>query len=466
MNHRRRWWTAALVLAAASAAIAALAASTGGARLAQQHVMTPAAGPVSLYKAIGQPLASANGNIAFSCQTASYPGICYGPSQIRAAYGIQPLLDRGLTGAGRTIVIIDAFGSPTIQSDLRAFDKVWRLPAPNFQVVAPFGVASTDPDDAAGWAGETSLDVEWSHAVAPGANILLVVAKSDSDSDILNATQWVSSHNAGDVLSQSYGEAELCMDPSLLAQQDQLFAKMSKQGITLFASSGDTGAAQYSCDGSSYSDPAVSTPASDPYVTGVGGTTLIANGTTGRYQSESAWNETALLGGPSASGGGVSAVYSSPSYQGLVEHNPMRTVPDVSYNAAVGAGVIVAWSYEGSQYWVFGGTSAGSPQWAGITAITDQLEHGRVGQINQALYSTRGSSQFFHDITTGDNNVGVGSSYTAGRGYDLVTGLGTPIASSLVPYLAVRGLLSDNDFGSKGSSHGGFNGRQGHKHDH
>lgn len=476
MNHRRRWWIAALVLAAVGAAIAAFAASAGSARQAQEHAMTPAAGPASLYKAIGQPLAGATGSVQFSCQTTSPPG-CYGPDQIRAAYGIQPLLNRGLNGAGRTIVIIDAYGSSTISSDLALFDSRWGLPAPpSFVVETPFGPPATPPDQATadGWSGETSLDVEWAHAIAPAANIVLVEAYSDSDADILNATQWVSDHNAGDVLSQSYGEAEQCMDPSLLTQQDRLFAKMSKQGITLFASSGDAGAAQYTCDGSAYFK-AVSTPASDPYVTGVGGTTLIADGTTGRYQSESAWNETTLYGDAAASGGGVSVAYSSPNYQGLVERNSMRTVPDVSYNAAIFNGVIVAWN---GAFYRFGGTSAGPPQWAALVAIADQLEHGRIGQINQALYSTHGSGLFFHDVTTGDNSIPnlkpyLGArygtpihGYNAGRGYDLVTGLGTPIAATLVPYLAVHGLLSDNDFGSVGQSYSGDKGHRGHKHDH
>jgi subtilase family serine protease len=469
MNHPRRWSFALLALVAVGSAIAAFTASSGRVSAAP-HVMTPSS---STYTAIGQPLAGASGAVLFSCQLTSPPG-CYGPDQIRAAYGIQPLLDHGLNGSGRTIAIVDAYGSPTIDADLALFDTTWGLPAPpSFQVVAPFGIDPTDPENASGWSGETSLDVEWSHVVAPNAKILLVIAKSNTDSDILDATQWVSDHNAGDVLSQSYGEAEQCMDPSDLTRQHKLFAKMSKQGITLFASSGDQGAAQPTCDGSAYFK-AVSTPASDPYVTGVGGTTLIADGTSGDYQSESAWNESTIVGDALAGGGGVSVVYSRPSYQNRAQRNSMRTVPDVSYNAAVYNGVITAWQ---GQFWRFGGTSAGSPQWAGIIAIADQFRHGRVGQINSALYQTRGSRLFFHDVTTGDNSIpdltpyqgeSLGTpinGYSAGRGYDLVTGLGTPIAASLVPYVAIRGFLSDNDFGSVGKSHGGGHGH-GRKHNH
>jgi subtilase family serine protease len=469
MNHPRRWSFALVVLVAVGSAIAAFTASSGRVSAAR-HVMAPSS---SLYKAIGQPLAGAQGSVHFGCQQTT-PAGCYGPDQIRAAYGIQPLLDHGLNGSGRTIAIVDAYGSPTIDADLALFDSTWGLPAPpSFQVVAPFGIDPTDPSNAAGWSAETSLDVEWAHAIAPNANILLVVAKSNNDSDILDATQWVSDHNAGDVLSQSYGEAEQCMDPTDLARQHKLFGKMSKQGITLFASSGDAGAGQYTCDGSAYFK-AVSTPASDPYVTGVGGTTLIADGTSGQYQSESVWNESTLFGDAVAGGGGVSVLFTRPRYQNGAQRNSMRTVPDVSYNAAVFNGVIAVWN---GSYYRFGGTSAGSPQWAGIVAIADQFRHGRVGQINSALYKTHGSRFFFHDVTTGNNSIPdltpyLGDAYgtpingySAGRGYDLATGLGTPIAASLVPYVAIRGFLGDDDFGSVGKSHGGGHGH-GRKHNH
>ncbi len=240
------------------------------------------------------------------------------------------------------------------------------------------------------------------------------MAKSSSDADIIDATQWVLDHDAGDVLSQSYGEAEQCMDPALLQRQHDLFRSLTRKGITLFASSGDLGAAQFTCDGSGFFK-AASTPASDPYVTGVGGTTLVANGSSGAYQSESTWNQTDLLnqidgptGGPqdpAASGGGVSVIYRQPDYQSrVVRGTDMRTVPDVSYNAAVYGGVIVVWGGGG---YLFGGTSAGSPQWAGLAAIADQIAHGRVGAINAPLYAAgRGhaASAFFHDVADGSNN--------------------------------------------------------------
>ena len=468
---RRRAALRTIVTVAAAIAALAATASTGP---AERHGrMVPAAGPVVHYKAIGKPLAGAHGTVLFSCQTTAPPA-CYGPDQIRVAYGIQPLLDHHFDGSGSTIAIVDAYGSSTIAADLALFDATWGLPDPSLQVVTPFGVSDPrDQDTADGWASETSLDVEWSHVVAPGAKILLVVAKSDDDADILAATQWVLDHNAGDVLSQSYGEAEQCMDPALLSQQHDLFRRMTQRGITLFASTGDSGAAQFTCDGSAYFK-AVSTPASDPYVTSVGGTMLNADGSSGAYNSETAWNESELFGDAVAGGGGLSAVYSRPSYQAPVLKDPMRGLPDVAYNAAYETSLIIVWD---GGYWGMFGASAGPPQWAGLVAIADQMGHGRVGAINRALYQVgkrdRLGNLFLHDVADGSNNsipdLGAGSGtpidgYSAVNGYDLVTGLGTPNASTLVPWLALHADRSGDDYGSRQGSNGWI-GRRGHKHD-
>lgn len=496
MKHPRRWWLVAATLVAVAAGIAALAASAGSGSATRHAVMYPGTDSAALYRSIGQPLANPQGTVHFGCQLTSYQtdGIeCYGPDQIRAAYGIQPLLDKGYDGTGRTIVIIDAYGSPTIQADLAQFDAVWGLSDPShFNVVAPYGIDATDPNNAFGWALESSLDVEWAHSVAPGANIELVVAKSNSDSDILDATQWVLDHNAGDVVSQSYGEAEQCMDPTQLDRQHKLFAQMTRQDITLFASSGDQGAGIPTCDGSAYFK-ATSTPASDPYVTSVGGTMLFADGVSGAYQGETTWNESTTIGDAVGGGGGVSVVYSAPSYQmpalnsrSTSAHHDhgdhgrqMREVPDVSYNAGIYTGVIVV---QGGGYWLVGGTSAGSPQWAGLTAIADQIGHGRVGSINKALYrvgTSHDAGTYLHDIADGSNNSipdltpYLGASYgtpidgyTAVPGYDMATGLGTPIASTLLPYLARNGEHGDAEhgWGSTGSGTWSSNGN-GHKHD-
>ena len=189
--------------------------------------MVPAVAEGSRYVLAGRVTP---GSTVFSCQapqSSTNPVPCYGPQQIRAAYD----LPSNLKGAGRTIVIIDAFGSPTIVSDLQLFDSVFGLPNPTLKIINPYGSVfdPTNPDDV-NWAGETTLDVEWSHAIAPGATIDLVLAKTDQDADILAAEQYVISHNLGDVLSQSFGEGESCMLPSINAAQHQAFAWGSRPG--------------------------------------------------------------------------------------------------------------------------------------------------------------------------------------------------------------------------------------------
>src|SRR6266852_2914379 len=377
------------------------------------HAMTPAVGSIVRYEYIGT--AEPQGLVVFGCQTRPRLGpparaFCYGPDQIRAAYDIQPVLDGGITGTGRTIVIIDAFQSPTIQKDLAAFDAIWNIPAPpSFNIIPPPGgltpFVATDPNQV-GWSSEISLDVEWAHAVAPGANIDLVLAKSNDDVDILSATRYAVDHNLGDVISQSFGEAEACMDPALVEQQHQVFAQATAKGITLFASSGDQGAGQPTCDGQSLMLSA-STPASDPQVTGVGGTHLLADAHTGAYGSESVWNDDFGAGG-----GGFSTVYRRPGYQAPFQSNEkQRGVPDVAYNGDVRGGVIAAFGvpFGVGALFIFGGTSAGSPQWAGIIALADQKAGHRLGAINKTLYHIGKSDAYgsaFHDITDGSNSFG------------------------------------------------------------
>ena len=431
--------TVALV---AIAAVIAAATAGAGHRVAAGHVMTPdTLRTPSIGQAI-QQVAAPTGTVRFTCQLTT-PAGCYGPDQMRAAYGTQALLSAGFDGTGRTITIIDAYGSPTLAPDVATFDSVWGLPAANVTVTAPFGIDPTTPANATGWAEETSLDVQWAHAIAPGANIALVVAKSNNDSDILDATQYAIDHNVGDVISQSFGEGETCMATSDVNRQHHLFQQAVLRGMTLFASSGDQGAGQPNCDGSQGYFKSVSTPASDPNVTGVGGTTLHADGITGAYQSESTWNESAIFGDAVSGGGGVSVLYHLPLYQLLAVHGSrMREVPDVSYNAAVFNGVIVVFQ---GRFFRFGGTSAGSPQWAAIISIVDQIAHHRMGNINAGLYllaKLPGSANPFHDIADGsdnsvpDGNGGTITGFTAVPGYDIATGLGTPNIGVYAPLLA------------------------------
>lgn len=404
------------------------------------HAMTPAVGAHPHFQSLGDERHL--GVAPFPCQQ-TVPATCFGPDQIRSAYDIQRLLNRGITGAGRTIVIIDAFQSPTIQSDLAAFDAIWHLPPPpHFNIVFPNGATPFDPHDViqVGWSLEISIDVEWAHAIAPGAAIDLVLARSGSDLDLLAATRYAVGHRLngsagllGDVISQSFGEAEQCAGANVIAQQHAVFDRAGKEGITVFAASGDQGATQPTCDGSSLLGVrAVSTPASDPDVTAVGGTTLVANGASGSYQGEIGW---------SASGGGFSNLFRRPAYQAATHgHGNGRGVPDVAYDA--GTGIIVAWSALAAPghvgLGVVGGTSAGTPQWAAITALADQLAGRRLGQINSRLYhlsrGRRGAA--FHDITSGNNSFGGVAGFMAGNGWDAVTGLGTPDVLALVRQLA------------------------------
>jgi subtilase family serine protease len=413
------------------------------------------------------PAGAKTPNATFGCQNRPMDGSqgprCYQATQIQNAYNITPLLSRGINGAGRTIVIVDAFGSPTIASDLQTFDAAMGLPNPSFTQITPAGSPPlfdvNDPNQF-GWSVETTLDVEWAHVTAPGANIVLAVAPSNNDSDILNTTRYVVEHNVGDVISQSFGEAEACMDPTLLNEQHAVFAEAVSKGITLFASSGDSGASQPSCDPNSTAALfAASTPASDPNVTAVGGTTLTADPSTGAYQSETAWTEPFGCNPPAVapsdvncSGGGFSSVYARPDYQSALQKNGARGVPDVAYNAGVAGGVLIfsatinvafGLPANAAVFFIIGGTSAGSPQWAGLAADADQLGGHRMGNINPALYSIAQAKSHdaaaLHDITTGNNDVAeIGGGFNAGTRWDAVTGLGTPIAAALLPLLVQR----------------------------
>ncbi len=416
-------------------------------------------------KAIASGAKSGNYSL-FVCQVTGLNsgGACYDPYQIRHAYQINALIQSGINGHGKTIVIIDAFQAPNLVEELNTFDGFYQLPGMNglggstspvqgtFTQVAPDGLTPFVPGNAdmTGWAEEISLDVTWAHSIAPGANITLVLAKSDSDADILSATKYAIDHRLGDVISQSFGENESCMDPALLAQQSALFAEATANNVTLFASSGDFGSAQLTCDGQSFTQ-AVSTPADEPLVTSVGGTDLHAgeycfpqfgcNPATspapGTYLGETVWNEPAY----GAGGGGFSVIFSQPSYQKGIVPGKQRGVPDVSYNAAVLDGVLVFLDIPGLPVgmYSFGGTSAGSPQWAAIIAMADQLFGSDLGFIDTALYHTLlpppRYSVTFNDITIGNNSFFGVPGFNATPGWDAASGLGTPKAAPLVSYL-------------------------------
>jgi len=427
---------------------------------------SPQSHPIIVKPLFSNPQILAPGAVHFGCQSNPISGArgprCYQPAQIQKAYGYSGLLASGVSGKGRTIVIVDAFSNPYVANDLAIQDATFGLPAPpSYKAVAPQGVPAFDPtdEDMDGWAEEITLDVLWSHAMAPGASIVLVEAKSDQDADILSATKWAIDNNVGNVISQSFSEAETCVDPSILSQEHAVFQEAVNKGMTLFASSGDSGASQLSCDGSS-AILSAGAPASDPLVTGVGGTTLNANDPDGAYLGETAWTEQLFGCNPPAiafddincSGGGFSTLYSRPSFQEtLVSGGSGRGVPDVSYDAGVNGGVLthcgicnVMFGFDPSNaavFFVFGGTSSGSPQWAALTADAQQLAGHPVGNINPLLYQLAAQPSMyaadFHDVTTGNNDVDEigGQGYNARTGWDPVTGLGTPNAANLLPAL-------------------------------
>ncbi len=215
--------------------------------------------------------------------------------------------------------------------------------------------------------------------------------------------------------------------------------------MTVFASSGDDGAAQSTCDNNSYIK-SVGLPAADPLVTGVGATSLTASQPDGTYQSETAWNDSY-----GSSNGGYSKIFRRPAYQNGFVHPNGRGVPDVSYSGDVNNGLLIAWSQgvaaNVGNIYLFGGTSAGSPQWAAIIALADQARHHLLGSLNSDLYSLAHGPRYgsvFHDVTSGDNTVSLVDSsentvnvagYPAVKGWDAVTGLGTPNVARLLQYL-------------------------------
>jgi subtilase family serine protease len=402
----------------------------------------------------------------FSCQDRPIDGSqglkCYGPAQIQAAYGYSGLLSSGIDGKGKTIVIIDAFANPFLTGetgDLALEDGTFDLPdPPSFTVLQkPNPVPAFDINDPAqfNFASEETLDVEWAHVMAPGAKIVLAEAASNEDTDLLATTKYVIDHHIGDVISQSFGEAETCMDPALLAEQHALFARAVSKGYTLLAGSGDSGAAQFSCDGNGAIE-ATATPASDPNVTSIGGTTLNADGETGAYIGETTWTELPTIGcNPPAldlpfdvncSGGGFSTIYRRPSWQASQVKHDGRGVPDVAFSAGVNGGVLTVCSVcDGGPpaFFLFGGTSVGPPTWSGLVVDTDQMAHHDIGDINRVLYQIGQSSHRradLHDVTVGNNDVAEigGAGFEAREGWDPVTGLGTPNAANLLPELAKR----------------------------
>ena len=398
---------------------------------------------------------------------------CYGPDQLQTAYNEHPLFNAGVTGAGQTIVIVDAFGSPTIQADLAVFDAQYNLPAPpSFTIIQPAGaVPPFDPTDAngdVGWAGETTLDVEYAHSMAPGANILLVETPVDETEgtagfpQIVKAENYVVNHHLGQVISQSFGATEQTF-PSAASIQGlrSAYFNAARNHVTVLAATGDLGATDDANAAGTllYTHRTVDWPSSDPLVTAVGGTQLALLSTGQRTQADRVWNDSAnyalndaFFGTPgptaTATGGGISTVFARPSYQDSVAGvvGDRRGVPDISMSAACSGLVNVYQSFPGEPagWYVACGTSEATPLFAGIVALADQLAGHSLGLINPALYVlSAAQAPGLVDVTAGNNSVSFiqnntlvrVTGYRAGPGYDLASGTGTVNADLFVPEL-------------------------------
>jgi len=397
---------------------------------------------------------------------------CLTPEQVETAYNLAPLYQHGVTGKGETIVIVDSFGSPTVMKDLAVFDRQFKLPAPpTFRIIAPAGkIPKWNPDDSdmTGWGGETTLDVEYAHAIAPGASILLVetpVSETEGVTgfpQIIEAENYVIEHHLGDVISQSFSATEqtftgLSQINRYHLRSAYVQAAAEKDGPTVLAASGDSGATDVELDQSTYYTRRVTSwPDSDPLVTGVGGTELVA-GKDNAYTSV-AWNDSydPHLGdgtAPSASGGGLSALFSRPSYQDGVESvvGSSRGVPDVSMNGACSSPVFIYQSFPQKDtpagWYPACGTSEATPEFAGIVALADQVAGHALGVINPTLYRlSAAKAPGIVPVTSGNNTVTFVQGkpaktytiqgFTAQAGYSLVDGVGTVNAWYLVYELA------------------------------
>jgi len=408
------------------------------------------------------------GSLTFPPTTAQCQQIfginCYQPPQYQRAYNLQPLFNRGLDGRGRTIVIIDSFGSPTIQQDLTFFDKTFDLPdPPSFTIRQDAGpVPSFDVTNAdmRGWATETTLDVEYAHVIAPGANIVLEETPvSETEGlqgfpEINTAANYAIDHGIGDVISQSFGATEQTFaSPQQLLGQRGYLKNAARHHVTVLASSGDQGAAGVSSAVTFdiFPFPAVIWPASDPLVTAVGGTEMHLDAQGNRTAPDNVWND-APVGINAAAGGGVSSIFDKPRFQeDVTTRGDARGIPDISLSAAVDGGAVVYYTFTkplgGTPWHIVGGTSEACPLLAGVIAIADQLAGHRLGNINERLYglADEDGAGGIVDVTTGDisysqvNSDGTTVSISgpaATRGYDLASGLGTVNAARFVPALA------------------------------
>ena len=305
------------------------------------------------------PAATSSSTPVEACETNPFDSfVCYGPTAVRSAYGLNNLINSGLDGTRQTIVILNAYGSPSAADDLKGFDARFGLPnPPSFNVVKMPGTPDFDVSNGSmlGWALETSLDVQWAHAIAPNAKIVLVEAASNTAGDLLTALNYAIDRRLGDVISLSFGVSELSLttaDGQAAVQAwEQAFKRARRSRITIVAAAGDSGSTNVADDlGNVFSAPNVNYPASSPNVLSVGGTSLRVGiggsaDPNGAYIGETVWNGTPnmVVGG----GGGISTLFRRPDYQDDLPSQTRRMlgnhrgVPDVAFGADPLSGFLV-----------------------------------------------------------------------------------------------------------------------------
>jgi subtilase family serine protease len=411
---------------------------------------------------------------------------CFTPTSMENSYNLQPLYALGDQGQGVTIAIIDSFGNPNMAADLANFDTQMNLPhmcgepgqacglgVPTFQHLfwngtsevksPPPGSHSPGLQDRTGWTVETSLDVEWAHAIAPMANIINVTTNPAETQGVqglpamMDAEQFIVDNHQATVISQSFGAVEEGFNGTqALLNLRHAFISAAANGVTVLASSGDGGSSNSVLtpvpNPTTVPFPTVNWPASDPLVTAVGGTYLCTDPVTGigvdstdppiNCQSHPGVREVGWID----SGGGFSHVFGTPDYQsslpaGSTAIGAMRGVPDVAFQASARTGPLVYDTAPGAGGWfIVGGTSCSAPEFSGLVAIADQIAGHGLGQINPTLYQLAAGPNYgtyFYDVTTGNNQADPNiPGYPATTGWDPVTGLGTPDAATLVPALA------------------------------
>jgi subtilase family serine protease len=391
---------------------------------------------------------------------------CYTPQQLQVAYGIDPLLGRGINGRGETVVLPELAESQLnpprvtdMRQDMAAFDSLFHLPAARMRVVTTLAGARSP------WLafGEEVLDVEMVHALAPDATLVILLLPSTSLDNTKNAVSAagdslrLGSTEGGVMSISAAGQigGEHCVSRAQASSVNAALQAAASRHVTVVAASGDIGAVAEPCDvygaltGTGTFTPVkeVNLLASDPLVLGAGGTSLTASHTTGAWQGETAWGlPDGNPGSPfQASGGGFSRLFPRPGYQdGVPAISATRGVPDVSADASGHTGMAIVLRDDGrTTIRNSGGTSASAPIWAALIALADQYAGRHLGLVNPAIYQiARGPRyhQAFHDVTKGNNTVQFPSrtitGYQAAPGWDPVTGWGGPDAQVLIPLLA------------------------------